>query len=115
MLEQVKVICFLGVLFDEKLTWRQHIEGTKDKCTNINNLLRWLSSRDWGASGKSLLNIYKTMMRARIDYRSVAYMSAAESHLKTLDVEQAKGLRICSGHFRPLKLQLCKLRWGKNL
>ena len=36
------------------------------------------------------------MMRARLDYGSVAYVSAAESHLKKLDVEQAKGLRIYS-------------------
>ena len=49
------------------------------------------------------------MMRARLDYGSVAYMSAAKSHLKKLDVEQAEGLRIYSGHLRPLQLQLCKM------
>ena len=41
-LEQVKVIRFLGVLFDEKLTWRHHIERTKDKCKNVNNLFEML-------------------------------------------------------------------------
>ena len=92
-LEQVKVICFLGVLLDEKLTGRQHIERTKDKIyaedKNVNNLLRCLSGRDWGATRTSLLNIYKTIMRARLGY--------------------------VVGRLRPLQLQLCKLRWGKNL
>ncbi len=31
-LEQVKAVRFLGVLFDEKLTWCQHIDKVKNKC-----------------------------------------------------------------------------------
>lgn len=38
-LEEVKVIRLLGVLFDEKLTWKQHTDKVKDKCKKINNLL----------------------------------------------------------------------------
>ncbi|XDV47667.1 hypothetical protein PO909_017241 [Leuciscus waleckii] len=113
ILEQVRAIRFLGVIFDEKLTWGQHIEKTKDKCKSVNNLLRCLSGRDWGASRKSLLNIYKTMMRARIDYGSVAYMSAAECHLKKLDVEQAKGLRICSGAFKTSPVAALQVEMGE--
>lgn len=98
----------------KKLTWRQHIERTKDKCKNVNNLLRCLSGRDWGATRKSLLNIYQAMMRARIDYGSVAYMSAAESHLKKLDVEQAKALRICSGAFKTSPVAALQVEMGEE-
>lgn len=45
-LEQVRVIRFLGVLFDDKLTWRQHLDKEKTKCKKINNLLHCLSGQD---------------------------------------------------------------------
>ena len=76
--------------------------------------LRCLSGCDWGASRKSLLNIYKTMMRARLNYGSVAYMSAAESHLKKLDVEQAKGLRICGGGFKTSPVAALQVEMGEE-
>ncbi|CAJ1057684.1 RNA-directed DNA polymerase from mobile element jockey [Xyrichtys novacula] len=113
-LEQAKVVRFLGVLFDEKLTWKQHIEKLRDKCKNVNNLMRCMAGRDWGATRKSLLNIYQAMMRSRIDYGSVAYMSAAESHLKKLDVEQAKGLRICSGAFKTSPVAALQVEVGEE-
>lgn len=111
-LEQVKVIRFLGVIFDDKL------KKVRDKCKKINNLLRCLSGNDWGATGKSLVRIYQALMRATLDYRCVAFMSAAESHLKKLDMEQAQALRTCSGAFKsspvevgeqPLRMRRVKL------
>lgn len=32
ILEQIKVVRFLGIWFDEKLTWKQHTDKVKDKC-----------------------------------------------------------------------------------
>ncbi len=37
-LEQVRVIRFLGVLLDEKLTWKQQIDKIKLECKKINNV-----------------------------------------------------------------------------
>ncbi len=34
-LEQVRVIRFLGVLLDEKLTWKQQIDKIKLKCKKL--------------------------------------------------------------------------------
>lgn len=46
-LEQVRVVRFLGVLLDEKLTWRQHIDKVKTKYKKV-KLLYCLSGWDWG-------------------------------------------------------------------
>lgn len=113
-LEQVNEIRFLGVLFDAKLTWRQHVNKLKDKCKKVNNLLRCLSGRDWGATRASLMNIYQAIMRASLDYGCVAYMSAAESHLKKLDVEQAQGLRVCSGAFKSSPVAAIQVEMGEQ-
>ena len=97
IIEQVTVVRFLGVYLDEALTWRQHIDKVKEKCKKVNNLLRCLVGREWGADGAALRNIYEALMRSRIDYGCVAYMSAAFSHLQKLNVEHSKALRICCG------------------
>ena len=41
-------------------------------------------------------------------------MSAAESHLKKLDVEQAKGLRICSGAFKTSPVAALQVEMGEE-
>lgn len=98
-LEQVKIIRFLGVWFDEKLTWKIYLDKIKDKGKKIINIFLCLSGREWGASRASLQSIYWALMRSVFDYGCIAYMSAAETNLKQLDVLQAQALRICSGSF----------------
>lgn len=49
-------------------------------------------------------------MRASLDYGCVAYMS--ESHLNKLDVEQAQGLRICSGVFKTSSVAAMQVEMG---
>ena len=85
-LEQVKTIRFLGVWFDQKLTRNTHITKVQNKCKKVINILRCLAGQEWGASRTSLLNIYLALMRSVFDYGCIAFMSAAEIHLKKLDV-----------------------------
>ena len=39
---------FLAILLDSKLTFVPHIKGLKNKCIKALNLLRVVSSTDWG-------------------------------------------------------------------
>lgn len=84
-LEQVSVIRFLRVLFDEKLTRKHHVDKIKDKCKMVNNILEM-----------------SVWIRAMLDYGCVVHSSTAVSNHKQLDVEQAQGLRTCSGTFESL-------------
>ena len=77
------------MFLDEALTWRQHIDKVKEKCKKVNNLMRCLVGRECGSDGAALRSIYQALMRSRIDYGCIAYMSAAFSHLKKLDVEHS--------------------------
>ena len=55
--EQVK---FLGLFFDKKLSFTPHIKYMKDKCRKVLQLLRVISSKDWGGDRTTLLRIYQT-------------------------------------------------------
>lgn len=112
-LELVKTVRFLGVWFDEKLTWNTHLDKVKNKCKKVINILRCLSGQEWGASRVALQNIYWALMRSVFDYGCIAYMSAAESNLKKLDVIQAQALRICSGSFKTSPVSAMQVEMGE--
>uniref|UniRef100_A0A3B5R9A6 Reverse transcriptase domain-containing protein n=1 Tax=Xiphophorus maculatus TaxID=8083 RepID=A0A3B5R9A6_XIPMA len=112
-LEQVKTVKFLGVIFDESLTWTHQIESVQNKCKKVNNLLRCLSGQEWGASRSALLGVYQALMRSIMDYGCIAYMAAADSHLRKLDSEQTQALRICCGAFRTSSLAALQVETGE--
>ena len=75
---------FLGVIFDKKLTFISHIKKLKAKCQKALNLLRVVAHNDWGADRKILLNLYRTIVRSKLDYGCIVYGSARPSYLKHL-------------------------------
>jgi ribonuclease HI len=88
---------FLGIIFDRKLSWKPHIDYIIEKCKKRLNLMRAISGYHWGASKKSLLTIYKALIRSILDYGDVAYSSACKSHLNKLSTIQTEALRLCCG------------------
>ena len=92
-----KSVKFLGVIFDQRLTWTQHINYIVNRCNRRINLLRALSGTDWGANKRTMLMLYRTLIRSVIDYGSIAYDSASKSSKQKLNLIQSKALRICCG------------------
>lgn len=88
---------FLGVMFDSKLTWGEHINKIIGQCQKVLNVIRCLSGTNWGASFIASKTIYVALIRSVIDYGSVAYASASKSQLEKLDKIQTQALRQCSG------------------
>jgi len=91
---------FLGMMFDSRLTFVPHIKYLKNKCLKAMNLLRVVSHKDWGADTATLLKIYQTHIRSKLDYGSTIYGSARKSYLQLLDTIQNSALRICLGAYR---------------
>ena len=65
---------FLGILLDSKLTFVPHIKGLKKKCIKALNLLRVVSSTDWGGDRIVLLRLYRALVRSKLDYGCFIYM-----------------------------------------
>ena len=76
---------FLGMIMDQRLTWKPHVEYIKSKCQRTLNLMRCLSGQHWGADKICLLTIYRTFIRSRLDYGSIAIQSASDSIKKKMD------------------------------
>uniref|UniRef100_A0A3Q2ZQ74 Reverse transcriptase domain-containing protein n=1 Tax=Kryptolebias marmoratus TaxID=37003 RepID=A0A3Q2ZQ74_KRYMA len=112
-LEQVKCIKFLGVWFDEKLIWKEHIQKIVDKCKKILNIMRCLVGSDWGADRKSLKHIYVGMIRANIDFGCIVYGSAAKAHLLKIDNIQHQALRLCTGAFKTTPTAALEVEMGE--
>ena len=99
-IEVVPEFKFLGLLFDSKLSFIPHINYLSNKCQKALNLLRVVSSMDWGADKKVLLRLYRSLIRSKLDYGCVVYGSARQSYLRKLDSIHNQGLRLALGSFR---------------
>jgi len=91
---------FLGVVFDKRLTFAKHVKELKESCQKALNVLRVVSSTDWGADSVTLLRLYRALVRSKLDYGCVVYGSASKSILRSLDPIHHAGLRISLGLFR---------------
>ena len=94
--ERVK---FLGVIFDSKLTFGPHIDDLVSKTKKSLNILKVVSSFNWGADRTSLLRLYSALCRSKMDYACQIYSAACRTHLKKLDVVHNQGLRLCTGAY----------------
>lgn len=45
----------LGMIFDSKLLWTQHIEYIRKICTNQMRILKYLTNTSWGSSRNVLM------------------------------------------------------------
>ena len=69
----------------QKLSFILHIKYMKDKCRKALQLLRAISSKDWGSDQTTLLRIYRSHIRSKLDYGCIVYGSARRSYLAVLD------------------------------
>lgn len=98
LIEYKKVQRLLGLYFDSpQLTWKHHIDELKSDCMRRLDLLKALSSTVWGASTKILRNFYIAYIRAKIDYGSIVYASAAKTNTDKLEVIQNSCMRLILG------------------
>ncbi|XP_076038101.1 uncharacterized protein LOC143023464 [Oratosquilla oratoria] len=91
---------FLGVIFDQNLTWNNHILNLRQSSLSALNILKTVSGRDWGADQPSLLRLYHALIRSRLDYACQIYSSASATSLRSLDTVHHQALRLCTGAYR---------------
>ena len=90
---------FLGVIFDNKLSFIPHIKYLKARCLKALNLLKVVSRFDWGADSIVLLRLYRALVRSKLDYGSIVYGSARKSYIGMLDTVHHQGIRFSLGAF----------------
>ena len=69
---------FLGITFDRRLSFVPHVEYLKAECLKALNLLKMLSHTSCGADQTTLLKLYRSLIRSKLDYGCIMYGSARE-------------------------------------
>lgn len=110
LISVVSNVKYLGVTFDQKLSWKPHIEALRTDCKRRLNILRCLAHISWGADRDTLLMLYKTLIQPRIDFGSIVYSSARTTVIRRLDPIIHEGIRLCTGAFKtsPRMSLLCE-------
>lgn len=93
-------IKFLGLILDNKLNWKEHLRKLKLECNQRLNILKALGHYKWGAHRDSLLKVYQTLVKSKIDYGSIFYGLAKKTYLKPIEAIQNTAIRIATGAFR---------------
>ena len=87
----------LAFYFNRKLSFIPHIKYLKAKCLKALNLIKVFSHTSWGADQTSLLKLYRSLVRSKLDYGCIIYGSARKSYLQMLDPIHNQGLRLALG------------------
>jgi hypothetical protein len=88
----------LGLTFDPKLTFHKHAQNTSQKAQKTLNILKALTSTQWGKHKETIINTYKTITRPVMEYASTIWSPIiAPTHTNKLQVTQNTALRIATG------------------
>ena len=64
------------------------------------NIIKVVANTKWGADRDTLLRLYRSLIRSKLDYGSIVFGSARPSYLSRLEPVANKALRVCLEAFR---------------
>ncbi|CAB0029393.1 unnamed protein product [Trichogramma brassicae] len=89
---------FLGVIFDYRLSFKEHINYVKKKCTSTMNIMKFLCGTYWGSHPDTLLILYKSYIRSIMDYGSFIYLPKNKQDKLKLERIQFAAIRCALGY-----------------
>ena len=88
---------FLGLTFDHYLTWAPHVTDLTNRCNRDINVIRATIGTNWGADQNTALQLYKALVRSKLEYGCQAFQSLSPALDKKLISIQYKALKIATG------------------
>ena len=85
---------FLGVLMDSRLSYKSHLKNLRDRCSKALNVLKCVARSSYGADRNTLLLLYRSLIRSRMDYACFVYDNTYESTKRLLDSVHHSAIRI---------------------
>ena len=64
---------FLGITFDKRFTFKPHLTDISNKALKRVNILRSLTSTDWGGDRATLTKLYEAIIRPIMEYGSIVF------------------------------------------
>ena len=85
---------YLGVLFDARMTWEAHTQKIVAKGYKRLNLLRSVAALSKNIKPEIINLLYKAIIRSIFEYGSVCIITAAETHIRKMQLVQNQAVRI---------------------
>lgn len=98
----VKHAKFLGVILDNKLTWKPHCIDRANKGLMAMAVCKRAVGPTWGLRPSTVMWIYKTIVRPTMEYGALVWCSASmvKTHMKLFDRVQRVALMSTSGSMK---------------
>ncbi|XP_058799961.1 uncharacterized protein LOC131669237 [Phymastichus coffea] len=93
-----ETVRFLGIIFDNKLSFKSQINNVVSKCNRALNILKYLCGTWWGADPATLITFYKSYVRSIIEYGCFVYYPMRKELYKKLDHIQNRAIRLAFGY-----------------
>ena len=72
-----------------------------------------VSGVEWGADQESILRLYKSLIRSKLDYGEIVYTSASPSTFKKLDPIAYEAMRLATGAFTSTSISSLQVLCGR--
>ena len=87
-------IKFLGITFDNRMTFTKHFEEILERCNQKFHRLRILVNKKWGPSPETILHIYKQCVRPKFEYGIVSTITVSETVITKIQRVQNSFIRL---------------------
>ena len=95
-----EVVRWLGIWFDQKLTFRHHVNTKVASATKVFNTLQALANTQSGLSAQAVTQLYKSCVCTVSDYGSEIWWKGQKGFLDKLQLLQNKATRKVLGAFK---------------
>lgn len=109
LIEYKPTFKFLGMTWDNKLTWLPHITALKNSTKKMVGMLKSISAQEWGGDKHTLRHLYQIFIRPKIDYGSIVYHSAPRTTSNLLEPIINDCLRMITGCFKSTPTESLKV------
>lgn len=110
----VKEYKYLGVIISDNLNWTKQIEGMALKAGKAINVIKSLTRVWWGGDPRTLLQLYKGIIRTHLDYGSQFISPTTKRNKIKLDTIQFQALRVVLGCMRSTPTNLLLAESGEE-
>ena len=80
-LENVKELKFLGINIDKKVNFGKHVDKPRNFCIPVINTIDIIKT-EYKLNKKRLINIYKSLLRLKIDYSFLSLLITSKTNLE---------------------------------